>query len=41
MIEFTSDRKMMSVVVKRLTDEKLLLFTKGADGIIIPRGRAN
>lgn len=35
--EFTSERKMMSVVLKREKDGKLLLFTKGADGVILPR----
>ena len=34
--EFTSDRKMMSVVVKRNTDGKLFLFTKGADTSLLP-----
>ena len=29
--EFTSDRKMMSVVVKNLADNKIFIFTKGAD----------
>lgn len=35
--EFTSDRKMMSVVVKRESDNRLFLFSKGADGVIIPK----
>ncbi|TNV85488.1 hypothetical protein FGO68_gene5841 [Halteria grandinella] len=35
--EFTSERKMMSVVLKRESDAKILLFTKGADGVILPR----
>jgi magnesium-transporting ATPase (P-type) len=34
--EFTSDRKMMSVIVKRVTDGKLIVFSKGADGAILP-----
>ena len=29
--DFTSDRKMMSVVVKRVSDNKNFIFTKGAD----------
>ena len=37
--EFTSDRKMMSVVVKRVTDGKYLLFTKGADDKVAPLSR--
>lgn len=36
-IEFTSDRKMMSVVVKRLADGKYINFVKGADMAIVPR----
>jgi phospholipid-translocating ATPase len=34
--EFTSDRKMMSVLVKNLADNKFFLFTKGADDILVP-----
>lgn len=29
--EFTSERKMMSVIVKRESDNKIFIFTKGAD----------
>jgi magnesium-transporting ATPase (P-type) len=36
MYEFTSERKMMSILVKRLSDGKLLLFVKGADGKLLP-----
>ena len=36
-IEFTSARKMMSVLVKRLSDGKVINFVKGADMAIIPR----
>lgn len=36
-IEFTSDRKMMSVIVKRMTDGKYFNFVKGADMAIVPR----
>ena len=35
-IEFTSDRKRMSVIV-RTPDDRILCLTKGADSIIIPR----
>ena len=35
-IEFTSSRKRMSVVV-RTSDNRILVLTKGADSIIIPR----
>ena len=34
--EYTSDRKMRSVLVKNLADNKLFLFTKGADDILVP-----
>lgn len=37
--EFTSDRKMMSVLVKK--DSKILLFTKGADSSIFPLAKEN
>jgi len=38
-LEFSSERKRMSVIVKDLNreDEPVLLLTKGADEIIIPR----
>lgn len=39
-LDFTSDRKRMSVVVQ-LEDGALWLYTKGADTVIIPRLRAN
>jgi phospholipid-translocating ATPase len=38
--EFSSDRKMMSIVVKRDSDGKILVFAKGADGSIFPRAKA-
>ena len=36
MFEFTSDRRMMSIVVKNKENGKILVFTKGADTSIIP-----
>jgi magnesium-transporting ATPase (P-type) len=36
-VDFTSDRKRMSVVVKRESDGKVINFIKGADIAIIPR----
>jgi magnesium-transporting ATPase (P-type) len=36
-VEFTSDRKRMSVIVKREGDGKVINFIKGADIAIIPR----
>jgi len=36
-IEFSSDRKMMSVIVVRQGDGKVFNFVKGADMAIIPR----
>jgi magnesium-transporting ATPase (P-type) len=36
-VEFTSDRKRMSVIVKREHDGKVFNFIKGADIAIIPR----
>lgn len=35
-LEFTSDRKRMSVVVKDLQNGVILLLTKGADEVILP-----
>ena len=35
-IEFTSARKRMSVIV-RTPENKIMIFTKGADSIILPR----
>jgi magnesium-transporting ATPase (P-type) len=35
-IEFTSDRKRMSIIV-RTSANKIICMTKGADSIIIPR----
>ncbi len=34
-IEFTSDRKKMSIFVKAHDSDKITIFTKGADNIII------
>ena len=36
-IEFTSDRKRMSMVVKRMNDGRVFNFIKGADFAIVPR----
>ena len=36
-LEFTSDRKRMSIVVKEVKSGKFLLLTKGADEAIFPR----
>jgi phospholipid-translocating ATPase len=36
-IAFTSERKRMSVVVKRQSDGKVLSFMKGADSAIVER----
>ncbi len=36
-IEFSSDRKRMSVIVKDPRDEKIYLYCKGADSSIISR----
>lgn len=35
-IEFTSTRKRMSIIV-RTSEDKIICMTKGADSIIIPR----
>eukprot|EP00347_Sterkiella_histriomuscorum_P009146 403342344 len=35
--EFTSDRKMMSIIVKDLKSKRYVLFCKGADSSIIPK----
>ena len=35
--KFTSERKMMSVLVRRMSDNKLILYTKGADSSVLPR----
>ena len=35
--EFSSDRKMMSIVVKNIDTKQILVFAKGADMAIIPR----
>jgi magnesium-transporting ATPase (P-type) len=39
MYEFTSDRKMMSIIVKRVNDGKYFVFTKGADDKLSPLSR--
>ncbi|CAI8589747.1 unnamed protein product [Vicia faba] len=39
-LEFTSDRKRMSVVLKDCQDGKILLLSKGADEAILPYARA-
>jgi len=36
-IEFSSSRKRMTVVVKDQQNGKILVITKGADSIILPR----
>lgn len=36
-LEFTSDRKRMSVVLKDVQSGKILLLSKGADEAILPR----
>jgi phospholipid-translocating ATPase len=36
-IEFTSARKRMTVIVKPLQDDSIRVMCKGADSIIIPR----
>ena len=36
-IEFTSDRKRMSVVAKDLSNDRIVSFVKGADMAIVPR----
>jgi magnesium-transporting ATPase (P-type) len=36
-MEFTSDRKRMSIIVKDLQDGKYKLFSKGADNIMLER----
>ena len=36
MFEFTSDRKKMSVIVRRVSDNKIFSFVKGADNMLIP-----
>ena len=41
MLEFSSARKRMSVVVKSKDDGRILLFTKGADNVIYERLSAN
>ena len=36
-IEFDSDRKMMTLVVKNEQTGKILVFSKGAESVIFPR----
>ncbi len=36
-LEFTSERKKMSVIVKDLQTEKIVLYTKGADDALLPK----
>jgi phospholipid-translocating ATPase len=36
-VEFTSERKRMSVVVRRESDQRIINFIKGADLAILPR----
>lgn len=36
MIEFTSDRKRMSVIVRNIETNEIISFVKGADSTIIP-----
>jgi magnesium-transporting ATPase (P-type) len=40
-LEFTSDRKRMSVIVKNLNTGKITNFMKGADIAIVPRLNKN
>ncbi|CAD6950889.1 unnamed protein product [Tilletia controversa] len=41
LIEFSSARKRMSVIVRRLSDNKVFLYTKGADSVIFERSAPN
>ena len=34
---FSSERKMMSVIVKRESDGQVIIYTKGADALLLPR----
>ena len=36
-IDFTSDRKRMSVIVKNMKTNKIISFVKGADTTMIPK----
>ena len=36
-IPFDSDRKRMSVVLRRISDKKIIVYTKGADNVILDR----
>ena len=38
-LEFTSSRKRMSVIVEEEATRTLMLLTKGADSVILPRLR--
>ena len=37
MLEFSYERRMMSVIVRRLNDNRLILHSKGADSAILPK----
>lgn len=34
---FSSERKMMSVLVRRESDQKYIVYTKGADSSVLPK----
>lgn len=36
-LDFTSDRKRMSVILRNLENKEIILYTKGSDDIMIPR----
>ncbi|KAH8611427.1 putative Cation transport ATPase (P type) Phospholipid translocating P type ATPase C terminal [Trypanosoma vivax] len=40
-LEFTSERKMMSIVVRRQSGDEIILYTKGADGSIFAQASEN
>lgn len=37
MIQFDSDRKRMTVIIKNNKDSKTYIFTKGSDGVMLQR----